>query len=96
MTATIFDQIALKIIKSQEAIIGPVAIEQAQRVPHLKVEWSKDNQQVEIEGDKTHVLDALVEVYKELFGQISVEVSKEAAASLVGQLPAGQLPETLK
>lgn len=90
----VFEQIVVKIIKSQEAIIGPVAIEQAQRVPHLKVDW--DNQKIDIDGDEPMVIDSLVEVYKELFGNISVEVSKEAAASLIGQLPAGQLPKALK
>jgi hypothetical protein len=90
----VYAQIAVKIIKSQEAIIGPVAAEQAGRVPYLKVDW--DKQQISIEGNEAKAIDALVEVYKELFGQISVEVSKEAAASLVGQLPAGQLPEALK
>jgi hypothetical protein len=90
---SVFEQIVVKIIKSQEAIIGPVAIEQAQRVPHLKVDW--DNQKVDIDGNAAGVIDELVEVYKELFGQISVEVSKEAAAPLIGQLPADQMPKAL-
>ena len=90
----VYAQIAVKIIKSQEDIIGPVAAEQAKRVAQLKINW--DKQQVDISGDAPHAIDALVKVYQELFGQISVEVSKEAAASLVGQLPAGKLPEALK
>jgi hypothetical protein len=90
----VYAQIAVKIIKSQEAIIGPVAAEQAGRVPHIKVDWK--NQQITIDGDEAKAIDALVQVYKELFGQISVEVSKEAAASLISQLPAGRLPEALK
>ena len=90
----VYEQIVIKIIKSQEAIIGPVAIEQAQRVPHLKVDW--DKQQIDIDANEADVIDELVGVYKDLFGQISVEVSKEAAASLVGQLPADQLPKALK
>ena len=90
----VYAQIVVKIIKSQEAIIGPVAIEQAGRVAGLKVDWPK--QSVSLTGDESKVVDKLVEVYKDLFGQISVEVSKEAAASLVGQLPADGLPEALK
>jgi hypothetical protein len=93
-TATVFDQIVLKIIKSQEAIIGPVAIEQAQKVPHLSVDW--DSKKVDISGDAASAIDALINVYRELFGQISVEVSKEAAASLIGKLPAESLPKALK
>lgn len=94
MSHTVFDQIALRIIKSQEAIIGPVAIEQARRVPHLNVDW--EAKQIDINGNEADTINALVNIYKELFGQISVEVSKEAAASLVGKLPAGALPEALK
>jgi len=90
----VYEQIIIKIIKSQEAIIGPVAIEQAQRVSHLKVDW--DKQKVDIEGNESKAIDSLIEIYKELFGQISVEVSKEAAAPLIGRLPAGQTPEALK
>lgn len=91
---SVYEQIAVKIIRSQEDIIGPVAAEQARRVPHLKVDWAK--QSVTIDGDAVKAIESLVQVYKELFGQISVEVSKEAAASLVGQLPSGELPEVLK
>ncbi|HSX46094.1 MAG TPA: hypothetical protein VLG27_03775 [Candidatus Saccharimonadia bacterium] len=90
----VFGQIVVKIIKAQEAIIGPVAIEQAQRVPHLKIDW--DKKEVDIDGDKVQTVNALVDVYQELFGQISKEVSKEAAAPLLGQVPSGQLPEALK
>jgi hypothetical protein len=90
----VFEQIVVKIIKSQEDIIGPVAIEQAKRVPHLKVDWDKKT--INIDGDETKAVNQLVDIYKELFGQISVEVSKEAASSLVGRVPADQLPEALK
>jgi len=90
----VFGQIVVKIIKAQEAIIGPVAIEQAERVPHLKIDWEK--QEVDIDGDKSQAVNALVAVYQELFGQISKEVSKEAAAPLLGQVPSGELPEALK
>jgi nitric oxide reductase large subunit len=90
----VFAQIAVKIIKAQEAIIGPVAVEQAQQVSGLSVDWSK--QEVVITGNETTALDQLVKQYQELFGQISVEVSKESAASLLGQLPGDQLPEALK
>ncbi len=90
----IYAQIITKIIKSQEAIIGPVAIEQAQRVPNLLVDW--DNHEITINDNEAKVVDDLMAVYKELFGQISVEVSKEAAAPLIGQLPPDGLPEALK
>jgi hypothetical protein len=90
----IYAQIVEKIIKSQETIIGPVAVEQAKQVSNLKVDWLKH--EISISGDEAKVIDQLVAKYKDLFGQISVEVSKEAAGSLVSKLPANGLPETLK
>lgn len=94
MSMDVYSQIAVKIIAGQEAIIGPVAIEQAQRVEHMKVDWSKH--EVSIEGNEVSVLEDLINKYKELFGQISVEVSKQAASSLMSQLPSNALPEVLK
>lgn len=90
----IYEQIAAKIIHSQEGIIGPVAIEQAQQVAGMSVDWSK--QEVSITGDKVKAIEALIEQYKVLFGQISVEVSREAVSSLMGQLPPDKIPVHLK
>lgn len=90
----VYEQIVEKIIKGQEAIIGPVAIEQAQRVSGLNLDWS--NHKVSIDGDEAQVVDSLVAIYKALFGQISVEVSKEAASSLLSRLEGKELPEALK
>lgn len=90
----IYSQIAVKIISGQEAIIGPVAIEQAEQVEGMHVDWGK--QEVQIEGNKVQTIENLIEKYKELFGQISVEVSKQSAASLMAQLPVDGLPKTLR
>ena len=90
----LYAQIAVKIIQGQEAIIGPVAVEQAQRVPNLTIDWTVHS--VAMTGNQVEVIQALIEKYKELFGQISVEVSKQAAASLLSQLPANGLQELLK
>ncbi len=80
----IYAQIAVKIIAAQEAIIGPVAVEQAKQVTGIHVDWVK--QQISIDGDEAAAIDQLVEQYKGLFGQISVEVCKESAAPLARQL----------
>lgn len=90
----VYAQIAEKIIESQEAIIGPVAIEQAAQVPNLKVDWTSHT--VSISGQGAKVIDVLVGRYQDLFGQISVEVSKEAAHGLIAELKPDQLPSTLK
>lgn len=89
-----FAQAALKIIKEQQGIIGPLALEQAAKVNGLKVDW--ENQEVEITGNKTEVLDDLVEQYKSFFGQTSVEVCKDAVKSILQTLPQAQVPNLLR
>lgn len=89
-----FAQAALNIIKEQQGIIGPLALEQAAKVKGLKVDW--ENQEVEITGDKTEVLDQLVGQYKNFFGQTSVEVCKDAVKSILQTLPQAQVPNLLR
>jgi hypothetical protein len=90
----IFDQIAEKIIEQQEAIIGPIAVEQAKLVTELNVDWSQHD--VDIEGSPQVAIDDLVAQYKELFGQIAVETCREAVSKLLAQVPADQQPSSLK
>jgi hypothetical protein len=90
----VYGQIVLNIVRHQEAIIGPVAVEQAEHIPHLTLNW--DKQEVEIDGDPVPVIDNLVRAYSRLFGKISVEVSKEAASSLLRQLHPNRLPHSLE
>ncbi len=90
----VYAQIAERIIASQEAIIGPVAIEQAEQVPHMHIDWP--HHAVSITGNGSKAIDLLVERYKDLFGQVSVEVSKEATHTLTGRLTPEQLPHMLK
>ncbi len=90
----VYSQIAEKIIEQQESIIGPVAIEQAKAVSGIKVDWAKH--EVTISGDESAAIDKLVAKYKELFGQISVEVCKEAAAKFATKLDADKLPKSLQ
>lgn len=90
----LYAQIAGKIIKQQESIIGPVAVEQAESVDGLEVDWAK--QTVTIKGDGKKIIESLVERYKDLFGQISVEVCKEASSKLISQLADTEQPESLR
>ena len=90
----IYAQIVVKIVQAQEAIIGPVAVEQAQQVANVKLDWEKH--QATVTGDEEKAIDDLVEIFQRLFGQISVEVSKEATASLTSRLQADQVPDALK
>lgn len=90
----VYSQIAEKIIGQQEAIIGPVAVQRAQLVSNLKVDWPKHT--VSVGGTPQVTIDALVAQYKELFGQIAVETCKEAAATYLAKLTPEQLPPSLK
>jgi acetamidase/formamidase len=89
----VYSQIIERIIKQQESIIGPIAIEQAEGVSNLKVDWGK--KVIQVSGDGAKVIDDLVGQYKELFGKISVEVCREAAQPLIKKLPEGHLPKSL-
>ncbi len=89
-----FAKLVEEIIKEQENIIGPLALEQANKVQGLKINWQKH--EVVLEGDKTQVLSKLVDQYKTLFGQASVEVCKEAASKFTEGIPQDQLPQTLR
>ena len=90
----IFAQIAGKIIKEQELIIGPLAWNEAKKVEGLTV----PNQlgEVTIEGDKKQVIDNLVARYDRLFGRASHEVSRDAAAALLADLLPIDIPISLK
>lgn len=88
----IFTQMVGKIIKEQQAIIGPVAFEQARKVPGLRVDEQKN--EVVLEGNEKEILEKLVEKYKSLFGQASVEVCKDAIRNM--QVPPDNLPALLK
>ena len=89
----IFGKVAEKIIKEQEAVIGPVAVEQAGKVPGLKVDWQKH--EIAFDGNKKDILEKLVEQYKGLFGQASVEVCKDAVKGIISQVPKDQVPTLL-
>lgn len=91
----IYTQIVQRIVEQQETIIGPVAIEQAKRVSNLKIDWDGKHE-ISFSGDAPAAIDELVKQYEHLFGKLSVEVCREATATLVAQLPADKQPKMLK
>ncbi len=84
----------VKIIREQESIIGPVALEQARKVPGLHLDWEKH--EVRLEGDQKEIIEKLVEQYEYLFGRASVEVCKDAVRKLLPQIPQDQRPQSLQ
>ncbi|MDB4992369.1 MAG: hypothetical protein JWL75_614 [Parcubacteria group bacterium] len=92
---TTLDQIATRIIKEQELIIGPIAWQEAGHVPELMLD---DHTAVQISSsapDPKMVIDQLVGRYERLFGRASREACKEAVASLLADLSPGEIPSTL-
>lgn len=90
----VYSQIVERIIKQQESIIGPIAVERAKAVNGLMLDWP--NHIIQFNGDQRVIIDNLVTQYKSLFGQISVEVCKDAASKVAGGLTPDQLPQSLQ
>lgn len=91
-----YEQIATKIIKEQELVIGPMAWSSARKVSGLRiVDQSKGT--VAIEGSNTaSVIDGLVLEYEHLFGRASREVCRDAASGLLADLPQNEVPTSLR
>ena len=88
-----YAQAISNIIKEQQAIIGPIALDQAKKVSGLEVSSTDD---VKIFGNKKEVLSALANQYSKLFGKASVEVCKEAFEPYSDKIPATDVPDILK
>ncbi len=93
-STSIFDQISVRIIKEQELIIGPIAWDEAKKVPGLTVDSSKGA--VSFEGDGKEVVSKLVTQYSRLFGKASTEACKDAVQDLLVELPKDQVPTILQ
>lgn len=93
-TNNIYSKIVEQIIKQQESIIGPIAIEQAHRVKGLKVDWL--HHEISFSGNESKIIEDLIEKYRDFFGQVSVEVCRNAVKKLISQLPKNQQPLLLR
>ncbi len=89
----IFAQIADKIIREQESIIGPLALEQARKVTGINIDETVST--ITITGDKKVILENLVRQYEKLFGPASIEVCRDAVKNLITQAPKDQVPQLL-
>lgn len=80
------------ITQVQSGIVGDnLAMRLANQVDGLKVE----NMDVKISGNPVSVLDALVHKYSILFGQVSIDVSRDAIKRSQLQFADNELPEIL-
>lgn len=98
-TIPILNQIILAIIKRQERVAGQIAWEEAKEVPELSV-IDQQKEEISVEGNSVQgsrkVIDDLVLRYKHIFGDLAIQVSKDAARHLLAELPGDQVPESLK
>ena len=90
------DQIAIKIIKEQELIIGPLAWSEAGKVKGLKIIDSKKGEVTFDNGDQKEIINRLVSQYDRLFGKASHEVCREAVVSLIADLQPSEVPSSLR
>ena len=88
-----YAQAISRIIKEQQAIIGPIALDQAKKVSGLEVKGEED---IKVVGNKKEVLGNLVNQYAKLFGQASVEICKEALEPFTDKIPVSDIPDILK
>lgn len=93
---TILDQIALKIIKEQELIIGPLAWQEASKVSGVHIVDSMSGAVTVENGNPKQVIDKLVAQYDRLFGRASHEVSREAATPFLASLANTEIPSSLR
>lgn len=88
---SLYNDLAFKIIKRQEDIIGSLAWIEAKKVDGIIVE----NQEVVIKGNGKLVIENLVKQYEKLFGQVSIEVCKDAARPLLQKINKEDVPAIL-
>lgn len=91
-----FDQIASRIIKEQELIVGPLAWSEARKVSGISVSDNSNEGVVVQNGDPRMVIDALVSQYQNLFGKASYMVCREAVRDLVVEMQDEEIPSSLK
>jgi len=90
-----YNDIAERIIKEQELVIGPVAWNEARKVSGLQIIGNK----IDINnssGDPKSVIDRLISQYENIFGRASREVCREAVAALVADMPMSDIPTSLR
>lgn len=90
----ILSKIAVRIIREQEVIIGPIALQEAKKVKGMKIDTS--SWQIFFSGDKKNVVNDLVRQYSRLFGRASEEVCRDAVRDLISDLPKQDIPSSLR
>ncbi len=82
------------IVSGQKQIIGPMAVDEANKVQGVVV--SKNLDSIQISGESDQLLQNLVNQYEKLFGQASVEACKEAVKKILPSINDPHLPDFLR
>lgn len=82
------------IVAEQKTIIGPLAIDQANKVSGIHI--TQDLGKIEVSGESNQILSNLVAQYEKLFGKASIEACKEALKEMTPQFPSKDLPQILQ
>ena len=95
----ILNQIILAIIKRQERVAGQIAWEEAKEVPGLTI-VNQQKEEISL-GDNSvnnlkETIDQLVGKYKNIFGDLATQVSKDASRHLLAELSQDEIPESLR
>ena len=88
-----FPKIALRIIREQELVIGPLAWDEARKVQGLQIIGGQVNLQ---SGDPKGIIDKLVAQYERLFGLASHEVCRDAVKDLIREMSPEEIPSSLR
>lgn len=90
----VYTQIVRQIIRAQQTIIGPLAIDQARKVSGISMAGTSI-EDINLSGNGKVILEKLVEKFSTLFGQASIEVCKDAVKEIHPSVPSDQLPQIL-
>ncbi len=91
-----FPQIAIRIIREQALVIGPLAWDEARKVQGLQI-VNQEKGEVNLQnGDPKNVIDKLVAQYERIFGRASHEVCHDAVQDLLAQMSPEEIPSSLK
>lgn len=83
-----------QIVKEQALIMGALALEQVGYVAGLSID--PVTYACSISGDGATVVEALINQYRDFFGNAAVEVCKEAAARFMTRLSPEKVPASLR
>ena len=88
------NKLIIRIITEQENIIGPLAVEQAEKVDGLKINWI--SKEITINGDEKKIIENLVSRYEKIFGRTSVEICREIVHTMSDSIPKEDIPSSLQ